>query len=114
MSQSAGWWGRYDTTGIVRSGKCGTYSREKPGPIMIHMSGVVSDGAIEVVNKYQWVGNPRQGRFHVSIDGAPARLRAPSGFAPGHVFARPPRVRISLWHWYWSQRADVDVPQVRR
>jgi hypothetical protein len=76
-----------------------------------YMDGVLSDGAIEVVNKYQWVGSPRQGRFRVSIDGKAA------GFAPLQSSLRAVvspgshTVRISLWNWYWSQRADVEVPE---
>jgi hypothetical protein len=75
------------------------------------MNGVLPDGTIEVVNKYQWVGNPRQGRFRVSIDGRAA------GFAPLQGSLRavvPPgshTVRICLWRWYGSNHADVDVPE---
>ena|ERR1700728_1832085 len=75
------------------------------------MSGVLSDGAIEVVNKYQWVGNPRQGRIRVSIDGKAAGFAPLQGSLRAVVSPGGHAVRISLWRWYWSQRADVDVPQ---
>jgi hypothetical protein len=65
---------------------------------------------IEVVNRYGWVMNPRQGRLRVRIDGQAA------GFSPLNGSLRvemPPgrhTVRISLWGWYWSRPVEVDVP----
>lgn len=65
---------------------------------------------IEVVNRYEWVMNPRQGRLRMRIDGKAA------GFSPSkgsHRVEVPPgrhTVRISLWGWYWSMPVEVDVP----
>jgi hypothetical protein len=76
-----------------------------------HMNSVLSDGAIEVVNKYQWVGNPRPGRFRVSIDDKAAGFAPLQGSLRAVVSPGSHTVRISLWHWYWSQPADVEVPE---
>jgi len=70
-----------------------------------------SNGGIEVLNKYQWVGNPRQGRFRVSIDGKAAGFAPLEGSFRATVAPGSHRVRISLWRWYWSRRVDVDVPE---
>ena len=76
------------------------------------MSSVLSDGAtIQIVNKYQWVGIPRQGRFRVSIDGNAAGFAPLQGSLRAVVSPGSHTVRISLWHWYLSQRAEVHVPE---
>ncbi len=70
-----------------------------------------SDGGIEVVNKYQWLGNPRQGRFRVSVDGKSAGIAPLRGSYRGTVAPGSHSVRISLRRWYWSPCVDVDVPE---
>jgi hypothetical protein len=67
-------------------------------------------GGIEVVNKYQWVANPRQGRLRVSIDGKPEGFAPLDGSFQATVAPGSHTVRISLWRWYWSRRVDIDVP----
>jgi hypothetical protein len=68
-----------------------------------------SGGGIEVVNRYQWVANPRQGRLRVSIDGKSAGFAPLEGSLRATVAPGNHTVRISLWRWYWSRRVDVDV-----
>lgn len=68
------------------------------------------EGGIEVLNKYQWVGNPRLGRLGVSIDGKAAGSAPLGGSFWATVAPGSHTVRISLWRWYRSRRVDIDVP----
>ncbi|MGO8823653.1 MAG: hypothetical protein ACLQU9_00240 [Acidimicrobiales bacterium] len=67
-------------------------------------------GGIEVVNKYQWIGDPRFGRLRVSIDGKAAGSVPLSGSLRTAVVPGAHTVRISLHRQHWSPRVDVEVP----
>jgi hypothetical protein len=72
--------------------------------------GAESDGTIEVLNKYQWVGDPRLGRFRVSIDGKAAGFAPLEGSLQTMVAPGSHTARISFRRWYRSRSVEVDVP----
>lgn len=65
-------------------------------------------GWLEVVNRYRWVGDPRQGRFRVYLDGRAVGWAPLSGSLRVPVSAGPHVVRVRLW-WYLSPRVGAGV-----
>lgn len=62
---------------------------------------------LEVVNNYQWIGDPRIGKFRVYLDGKAVGWAPLSGalqvpLDPGHH-----TVRVRLW-WYLSPQVEID------
>ena len=64
---------------------------------------------VELVNAYQWIGDPRRARFHLYVDGKKVGSARPVGgscrteVAPGSHTAR---VRF---HWYFSPSISFEI-----
>jgi|ERR1700691_5413199 hypothetical protein len=64
---------------------------------------------IELVNAYQWIGDPRLARFHLYVDGKKVGSARPVGgscwteVAPGSHTAR---IRF---HWYFSPSISFEI-----
>ena len=65
-------------------------------------------GWLEVVNRYQWIHDPHQGRFRVYLDGQAAGWAPLSGSLRVPVNAGRHVVRVRRW-WYLSPRVDAVV-----
>jgi hypothetical protein len=65
-------------------------------------------GWLEVVNRYQWIHDPHQGRFRVYLDGKAAGWAPLSGSLRVPVDAGRHVVRVRLW-WYLSPRVAAIV-----
>jgi hypothetical protein len=70
----------------------------------------MTDGTavIEVVNAYQWMGDPRFGKFHVYVDGVKAGVAPIFGSLQTQVAPGDHKVRVRLW-WYRSPLAKVRI-----
>jgi hypothetical protein len=64
---------------------------------------------VELVNAYQWIGDPRRARFHLYVDGKKVASARPVGgscraeVAPGSHTAR---IRF---HWYFSPSISFEI-----
>lgn len=65
--------------------------------------------AIEVVNHYQWLLDPRFGRMTVHVDGKSVGFAPLNGSRRVEVAPGLHTVRVSMWAWYRSRRVRVDV-----
>ena len=81
------------------------------GRVTGHQDGSESYGSVKVVNRYRRMGNPRQGRLRVSIDGKAAAFAPLEGSVRTSVSAGSHTMRISLWRWYRSRRVNVNLPE---
>jgi hypothetical protein len=65
--------------------------------------------SILVVNKYQWILDPRFGRFTVHVDGERAGIAPLSGWLNVPVAPGSHEVQVGLWGWLRSKPLAVDV-----
>jgi hypothetical protein len=64
---------------------------------------------IEVVNPYQWAGNPRFARFHVYVDGKKVGSAPPLGGSfQTNLSSGSHRVRVRFW-WFLIPPVLIDV-----
>jgi hypothetical protein len=93
-------------TGLGVSGFGGLSGSD--GDSSVDARSVDGGGWLEVVNRYQWIHDPHQGRFRVYLDGKAAGWAPLSGSLRVPVSPGRHVVRVRLW-WYLSPRVGAGV-----